>query len=499
MGVVDGAASSWSAWSAPTVGTRRAPIGAVAPGAGTLRDQLRIVAGARDFRLLLTTFVLQALATGCMLAGVDYVAARRARPTRPPPTVLFVCFVGPALLLTPAVGGARARGSARSRATSLASLVLAAGALLLPCWPGRRRRLVVVRRDGAGRRRLRRLPGLPAGDAARRRGGRRAPHRREPGRRLHRRLDRRRDARPRARARRSSRWCWRSAATVSSDRRRRRRSPDSALTAIVLGFSLLPAAADRCSAWSGCARYRLDAAEVTTPMERSDRATSSPGCTALQAHDLPVHGGRTLAYVYDSGLAGGRPDRPRGGRGVRRLQRARPDRLPEPAADGERPGRLRRAACSTPRTTAVGTVTSGGTESVLLAVQARARRAARTSTRPRMVLPTTAHAAFHKAAHYFGVEAGAGAGRRGLPRRRPAAMAAGDRRRARCSWWPARRRTPTASSTRSPRSRPRPPRAGSAATSTPASAAGSIYQVKDEDLEDEIIQLIMSMSCLGEN
>jgi glutamate/tyrosine decarboxylase-like PLP-dependent enzyme len=51
----------------------------------------------------------------------------------------------------------------------------------------------------------------------------------------------------------------------------------------------------------------------------------------------------------------------------------------------------------------VGTVTSGGTESVLLAVQA-ARDAHPGIERPRMVLPATAHAAFHKAAHYFGVE-----------------------------------------------------------------------------------------------
>ena len=36
--------------------------------------QLRVVAGVRDFRVLLGTFVLQALATGAMLAGVDYVA-----------------------------------------------------------------------------------------------------------------------------------------------------------------------------------------------------------------------------------------------------------------------------------------------------------------------------------------------------------------------------------------------------------------------------------------
>ena len=54
--------------------------------------------------------------------------------------------------------------------------------------------------------------------------------------------------------------------------------------------------------------------------------------------------------------------------------------------------------------TTVGTVTSGGTESVLLAVQG-ARDSRPDVERPRMVLPVTAHAAFHKAAHYFGVEA----------------------------------------------------------------------------------------------
>jgi glutamate/tyrosine decarboxylase-like PLP-dependent enzyme len=53
---------------------------------------------------------------------------------------------------------------------------------------------------------------------------------------------------------------------------------------------------------------------------------------------------------------------------------------------------------------AVGTVTSGGTESILLAVQT-ARDASPGVTSPSMVLPSTAHAAFHKAAHYFGVRA----------------------------------------------------------------------------------------------
>lgn len=56
---------------------------------------------------------------------------------------------------------------------------------------------------------------------------------------------------------------------------------------------------------------------------------------------------------------------------------------------------------------AVGNMTSGGTESILMAVKtardwARANRPAITA--PEMVLPETAHPAFHKAAHYFCVK-----------------------------------------------------------------------------------------------
>ena len=80
-------------------GTRLAPVRAVEAGAGSLGDQVRVVAAARDFRALLTTFVVQALAVGAMLAGVDYVA-REVLGSSGASTVLFVCFVGPALLLT---------------------------------------------------------------------------------------------------------------------------------------------------------------------------------------------------------------------------------------------------------------------------------------------------------------------------------------------------------------------------------------------------------------
>jgi len=109
-------------------GTRRAPVGTVEPGAGTLRDQLRIVAGARDFRWLLTTYVVQALATGCMLAGVDYLA-RNVLEDDGASTILFVCFVGPALLLTPVWAKVGDRVG-KKQGYVMSSLILAAGAAL---------------------------------------------------------------------------------------------------------------------------------------------------------------------------------------------------------------------------------------------------------------------------------------------------------------------------------------------------------------------------------
>ncbi|HEU4567328.1 MAG TPA: MFS transporter [Marmoricola sp.] len=119
-------------------GTRRAATGRTVPGGASLREQLRIVARARDFRLLLVTFVLQALATGSMLAGVDYMS-RHVLGDPSASTVLFVCFVGPALLLTPA-WSAWGRRSGKKAGYVAASLVLATAALVLtgarsePAW-----------------------------------------------------------------------------------------------------------------------------------------------------------------------------------------------------------------------------------------------------------------------------------------------------------------------------------------------------------------------------
>lgn len=122
---------------------------------------------------------------------------------------------------------------------------------------------------------------------------------------------------------------------------------------------------------------------------------------AMQAHDVPVTGGRTLAYVYDSGLAVADQVGREAVAAYAGSNGLDPTAFPSLLQmENELVGR----ACDLLHapSTAVGTVTSGGTESLLLAVQA-ARDAQPSVAEPEMVLPVTAHAAFHKAAHYFGV------------------------------------------------------------------------------------------------
>ncbi|MFC5267571.1 pyridoxal phosphate-dependent decarboxylase family protein [Kribbella qitaiheensis] len=123
---------------------------------------------------------------------------------------------------------------------------------------------------------------------------------------------------------------------------------------------------------------------------------------ALQQGDLPTHGGSTLAYVYDSGLA----EADEIGRQALALYGATNGLDPTvfPSLRTLENDLVGWAARLLQGPDAVGTVTSGGTESILLAVQT-ARDASPGVTSPSMVLPSTAHAAFHKAAHYFGVRA----------------------------------------------------------------------------------------------
>lgn len=158
------------------------------------------------------------------------------------------------------------------------------------------------------------------------------------------------------------------------------------------------------------------------PAEGTDADGVLAELRELRGADLPTHGGRTLAYVYDSGLDG-----------VDRL--AASAHALASAANGldptAFPSLLRMendlvaaAAGLLGGTSAtVGSVTSGGTESCLLAVLA-ARDARPEIVDPAIVVPVTAHAAFHKAAHYFRVRVVPVPVDPGTYRADPAAMAA---------------------------------------------------------------------------
>ena len=108
-------------------GTRRAPARVVSPAGGRLRDQLRLVATAPDFRALLLTFVVQALGIGTMLAGVAYVA-HQLLDSAAASTFLFAAFVGPALLVTP-VWERIFRDRGKRAGWTTASLFMVVGAL----------------------------------------------------------------------------------------------------------------------------------------------------------------------------------------------------------------------------------------------------------------------------------------------------------------------------------------------------------------------------------
>lgn len=83
-----------------TLGTRGAPVGSLRPNTAGWRNLLATMRDWRSFRWLLGVYFIQALGLGTLLAGVNY-AARYVFGDAGLQTVLFVCFVGPALLTMP--------------------------------------------------------------------------------------------------------------------------------------------------------------------------------------------------------------------------------------------------------------------------------------------------------------------------------------------------------------------------------------------------------------
>lgn len=121
--------------------------------------------------------------------------------------------------------------------------------------------------------------------------------------------------------------------------------------------------------------------------------------------DAPTHGGHVLSYVYDSGLAELDELAAEAIRIMQPVNGLDPTTFPSVATmERELVGFARRVLHGDAHV--VGSVTSGGTESCLLAVKTARDiwRAAGGTGTPRIVAPITVHAAFAKAVHYFGLE-----------------------------------------------------------------------------------------------
>lgn len=154
MGVIAGVVIGGGMWISSAVALRtRRRTSATDPGAPAIADStaapptpaptrrgvravreqyaegLRALRRSAPFRALLATFVLQALATGLMLAGAQYVATWVLRD-QAAVELLFVALIAPALLAAPA-WGAIAKRTGKESAYRAASVVFAAAALAL--------------------------------------------------------------------------------------------------------------------------------------------------------------------------------------------------------------------------------------------------------------------------------------------------------------------------------------------------------------------------------
>jgi Na+/melibiose symporter-like transporter len=97
-------AATLTAWA----GTRRLPAWSAPVGEPTLRERVLAVRENRPFAVLLGAFVLQALATGTMLAAIAYVTTH-VLGDEDLTSALFVAFVGPAAVVVPAWRAAAGR------------------------------------------------------------------------------------------------------------------------------------------------------------------------------------------------------------------------------------------------------------------------------------------------------------------------------------------------------------------------------------------------------
>lgn len=123
---------------------------------------------------------------------------------------------------------------------------------------------------------------------------------------------------------------------------------------------------------------------------------------ARRTNDLPLDGVTPWAYVYDTGLATLEPLAKAAYSEMLAINGLDPTAFPSTVSlENEVVAAVTELLGGGPDH--AGTFTSGGTESIMLAVKA-ARDANPDIERPKLVKPATGHPAFNKAAHYLGLE-----------------------------------------------------------------------------------------------
>ncbi|MFI7690216.1 pyridoxal phosphate-dependent decarboxylase family protein [Nonomuraea sp. NPDC049655] len=117
----------------------------------------------------------------------------------------------------------------------------------------------------------------------------------------------------------------------------------------------------------------------------------------MKQHDLPVRGGQVTAYVYDTGRPEVHEAAARAYAEMLEVNCLDPTAFPSIVEMEKQVV----GAVADLLGGGHGVFTSGGTESIMLAVKAARDAAGRPGAN--LVLPVTAHPAFHKAAHYLGL------------------------------------------------------------------------------------------------
>ncbi len=144
------------------------------------------------------------------------------------------------------------------------------------------------------------------------------------------------------------------------------------------------------------------------PEEPIDEEQILAALAALRALDVPVAGGHTTSYVYDSGVPGLEALGPRVWALSQHVNGLDPTAFPSFAAVENDLVAAGLSLLGSGSPAEVGSLTSGGTESCMLAVLAARQRwraqVGDPTARAAMVAPASVHPAFLKAAHLFDVD-----------------------------------------------------------------------------------------------